>query len=88
VRQEVSETFDAKGLGRQIRDNGTIEQKGVFRGLSNGRGPPIFHEKGRHGENVGRPKADKRTTSIAQPGNPGNPRAYCRMPYFAKGARP
>jgi hypothetical protein len=75
VRQEVSETFDAKGLGRQIRDNGTIEQKGVFRGLSNGRGPPIFHEKGRHGENVGRPKADKSTPDIARLRSPDKPRS-------------
>jgi hypothetical protein len=74
-KQEVSETFDANGLGRQTRHNGTIEQKGLFPGLSNGRGPPVFDEKGRHGENVGRPKADKSTPDIPRLRSPDKPRS-------------
>jgi hypothetical protein len=62
---------DVNGLSRQTSDNGPIEQKGVFPGLSNGRGPPTEKEKGRTGDNLGRPHSHC-TPSIAHPENPGN----------------
>jgi hypothetical protein len=38
-----------------------------------GRGPPIYQEKGRHGDNLGRPRSDNCTAHIARPRNPDKP---------------
>jgi hypothetical protein len=62
---------DVNGLSRQTSDNRPIEQKGVFPGLSNGRGPPNEKEKGRTGDNLGRPHSHS-TNPIAQSQIPGN----------------
>jgi hypothetical protein len=68
----VPVAYDVKGLSRQTGHNGTIEHKGVLPGLSNGQGPPLYEEKGRTGENLGRPQQSQDAGLIAQLKNPGN----------------
>jgi len=54
-------------LQRQAGANGGFEQKGLFPAVSNGlgRGPPVYEEKARHGENPGRAQGTKDLFSIA-----------------------